>query len=60
MGFLLNKLCASLPQMIFRDSLRFGDLIEITTKNSTYMLFVVDPNNFLVSGGCASNSRTGR
>jgi len=51
MDFLLKKRCASLPQMIFRDNLRFGDLIEITTKNSTYMLFVVDPNNFLVSGG---------
>ncbi len=51
MGFLLKKQCASLPQMIFRDTLRFGDLIEITTKNSTYMVFVVDPNNFLASGG---------
>jgi hypothetical protein len=30
---------------------RFGDLIEVTTKNSTYMLFVVDNKNFLASGG---------
>jgi len=40
-----------MPQIIFRDSVRFGDLIEVTTKNSTYMLFVVDSRNFLASGG---------
>ncbi len=51
MGFLLRKLCASLPQTILRDNLRFGDLIEITTRNSTYMVFVVDPRNFVVYGG---------
>ncbi|MGB2906437.1 MAG: hypothetical protein WBB73_05020 [Candidatus Aminicenantaceae bacterium] len=51
MGFLLKNLCASLPQMIFRDSLRFGDQIEITTRNSTYMVFVVNPKSFLVTGG---------
>jgi len=51
MGLLLKKRCASLPQMIFRDTLRFGDQIEITTKNSTYMVFVVDPQSFLVTGG---------
>jgi len=46
-----NKIREEIPEIIFRESLRFGDLIEVTTKNSTYMLFVVDNKNFLASGG---------
>ena len=52
--------CQGLDKIIYRiisldevrkDELRFGDLILISTVNSTYSVYVLDDNYYLIFGG---------
>ncbi len=38
-------------KQVLKEDLRFGDLVTITTRNSTYSLSVLDSNQYIVTGG---------
>ena len=38
-------------QQVRKEDLQFGDMVLITTRNSLYSIYVLDAENYLVSGG---------
>jgi len=53
LGYSLNKIIQSLDsvEVITKNNVHFKDLVEVTTQNSTYKIFVLGQNDFLISGG---------
>jgi hypothetical protein len=47
---------AGLPQ-VYKEDLRFGDLVLITTRNSLYSIYALEDSLYLVSGGWFDRKR---
>jgi len=52
-GHRLDKIVESSLSLkqVRKEDLQFGDMVLITTRNSLYSIYVLDPENYLVSGG---------
>lgn len=52
-GHSLEKIAESIISLkqVRKADLEFGDYVLITTRNSTYSVYVLDNNSYLVSGG---------
>lgn len=52
-GHRLDKIVESslVLQQVRKEDLQFGDMVLITTRNSLYSIYVLDTENYLVSGG---------